>query len=125
VEIASPGAQRESIGAWKEMEQGFLFNVVRRHGRYFGIVHDKDLAIPIDAHPADTEFAGIDETPPLANMTPHPAARERLIEHRLPFHPPSLYHQNHPDIASRRLGGCVGKDGLHNPTLQNLKPQVI
>jgi hypothetical protein len=54
---------------------------------HFGIVHVIQHAFSIDAHTADTELAGINKAPPLTDMTPHPAAREFLIERRLPFHP--------------------------------------
>jgi hypothetical protein len=74
------------------MKQGLFLNMVGRHGGYLGIIHGKELAIPIDAHTADAKLTGIDKAPPLANMAPHPATRERLIERRLPFHPSSLYH---------------------------------
>ncbi len=64
--------------------------MVGRHRRYLGIIHAVQLAIPIDAHTAETEHTWIDKAPPLANMTPHAAARECLIEHCLPFHLLSL-----------------------------------
>jgi hypothetical protein len=66
------------------------------HRGYLGIIHAKQLAIPIDAHTADAKLTGINKAPPLANMTPHLATRECLIEHRLPFHPLSLYHHGLP-----------------------------
>jgi hypothetical protein len=82
--------------------------MVRCHGRYLGIIHGKDLTIPIEAHTADAELTGINKAPPLANMTPHPATRECLIEHRLPFHPLLLYHYGlSPHIASRPLSSSV------------------
>ena len=61
--------------------------MVGRYRRYLGIIHAIQRAIPIDAHTADAELAGVNKAPPLANMTPHAAARECLIEHCLPFHP--------------------------------------
>ena len=70
--------------------------MVGRHRRYLGIIHAIQRAIPIDAHTADAELAGVNKAPPLANMTPHAAARECLIEHCLPFHPLSLYHHGFP-----------------------------
>ena len=94
------------------MKQGLFLNVVGRHGGYLGIIHGKELAIPIDAHTADAKLTGVDKAPPLANMAPHPAAGERLIEHRLPFHPSSLYHHELSQCsceAVRQLSP-IGKD---------------
>jgi len=70
--------------------------MVGRHRGYLGIIHAIQPAIPVDAHTADAKLAGINKAPPLANMTPHLTTRECLIEHRLPFHPLSLYHHSLP-----------------------------
>jgi len=84
--------------------------MVGGHGGYLGIVHAIQPAIPIDAHTADAKLSGIDKTPPLANMTPHPATRECLIEHRLPFHPLSLYHHGLPRHSFKTVYSGVIRD---------------
>jgi hypothetical protein len=97
--------------------------MVRRHGRYFGIIQGKDLAVPIDAHTADAELTGIDKAPPLANMTPHPAARECLIEYRLPFHPSSLYHRGLPQYGSDTIHRGWGLS--QTPTQSSEQSQIL
>jgi hypothetical protein len=77
--------------------------MVGGHRGYLGIIHAIQLAIPIDAHTTDAKLIGINKAPPLANMTPHPATRECLIEHRLPFHPLPLYHHSLPQYSSKTV----------------------
>jgi|SRR4030042_3915551 hypothetical protein len=73
--------------------------MVRGHRGHFGIIQGKDFAISIDAHTTDAKLTGVDKASPLANVTPGPATRECLIEHRLPFHPLSLYHHELPQYS--------------------------
>jgi hypothetical protein len=106
------------------MKERFFLNMVGCHGRYLGIIHGKDLAIPIDAHTADAELTGVNKASPLANMTPHPATRECLIEHRLPFHPLSLYHYGLPRHLFEIAWRCCGEDRpqmLNNVEIQKSK----
>jgi hypothetical protein len=93
--------------------------MVRCHGGYLGIIHVKELVISIDAHTADAKLTGINKASPLANMTPHPATRECLIEHRLPFHPLSLYHHGLPQYSYEAV--CQRCSSEKAPTLDKPK----
>jgi hypothetical protein len=83
MEVASPGAQRQSQASREKMEQRFFLNWVNGYRGDLSVIKDiKDAAI-VSAHPANPEFARPDNTTPLAYIAAHPRVRKLFIKQSL------------------------------------------